>query len=132
MANNVSEQSQSGVIMDAAELATWREGYDQVDQDSAQGWAHEDQLNQLRRQEEEKPMTDEQFNNRISLWPQEKKHENGPDLKGKGLINGKEMSVSAWKNTSKTGKRYLGLRFEEPQDRAQPYTPKPQDDNWDF
>jgi len=118
--------------MDAAELATWREGYDQADQDSAQGWAHEDQLNQLRRQEEEKPMTDEQFNNRISLWPQEKKHENGPDLKGKGLINGKEMSVSAWKNTSKTGKRYLGLRFEEPQDRAQPYTPKPQDDNWDF
>ena len=65
MANNVSEQSQSGVIMDAAELATWREGYDQADQDNAQGWAHEEQLNQLKRQKEEKPMTDEQFNNRI-------------------------------------------------------------------
>ena len=77
-------------------------------------------------------MTDEQFNNRISLWPQEKKHEKGPDLKGKGLINGKEMVVSAWKNVSKKGDRYLGLKFEEPQDRAQPYTPKSADDNWDF
>ena len=118
--------------MDAAELATWREGYDQADQDNAQGWAHEEQLNQLKRQKEEKPMTDEKFDNRISLWAQEKNHENGPDLKGKGLVNGKEMVVSAWKNTSKTGKKYLGLRFEEPQDRAQPYTPKSADDNWDF
>ena len=42
------------------------------------------------------------------------------------------MVVSAWKNVSKKGDRYLGLKFEEPQDRAQPYTPKSADDNWDF
>jgi poly(3-hydroxybutyrate) depolymerase len=133
MADNVSEQSKSGVIMDAAELATWRDGYDQEDQDNAQGWAHEDQLNQLKRHKEEKPMTDEQFNNRGSLWPQEKKHEKAPDYKGKALIDGKEKVVSLWKNTTKTGKQYLGLTYEDPQDRAEkPYTPQEVDEKWDI
>ena len=123
MANNVSEQSKSGVIMNPSEVAEWLDDYD-----TQQGLANEDISNQLRRQEEEKPMTDEKFDNRISLWAQEKNHENGPDLKGKGLVNGKEMVVSAWKNTSKSGRKYLGLRFEEPRDRGASTS----NDNWDF
>lgn len=42
-----------------------------------------------------------------------KKTDKHPDYKGKALVNGKEMNMSAWLNTSKAGKKYLSLSFDD-------------------
>ena len=42
-----------------------------------------------------------------------KKTEKHPDYKGKATVNGKEMNISAWLNTSKAGKKYLSLAFDD-------------------
>ena len=42
-----------------------------------------------------------------------KKTDKHPDYKGKAMVNGKEMNMSAWLNTSKAGKKYLSLAFDD-------------------
>ena len=38
-----------------------------------------------------------------------------PEMTGKGTVNGKEMDIAVWNNTSKDGKtQYLSLKFQEP------------------
>lgn len=41
-----------------------------------------------------------------------------PDMRGEVTIKGIKYSVSAWNNTSKAGKPYLGLKVSEWQERA--------------
>jgi len=124
MANNLSQQQKDGVLMDAEELAQWRDDYN-----NAQGWANEDQLNQQQR--EETKMAYEVKDNEVTLWPQEKKSEKSPPYSGKGLVNGKEVRAAMWKNTSRDGKIYLKLKFSDPQDMGTREAP-PRDEDFDF
>ena len=60
----------------------------------------------------------EKENKGVLFKVQEKKSDKHPDFTGKCNVNGKEMSIGAWLNTSKDGqKKYLSLSFSE-------YTPK--------
>ena len=38
-----------------------------------------------------------------------------PYMTGKCEVNGKEMQVAGWMQESKNGKKYLSLKFQEPQ-----------------
>ena len=70
-------------------------------------------------------MAYEQKPNSAVLFPEQKKSDKAPDLKGEANIDGKVFQVSAWRNTSqKTGKVYFSLIFQ-PKDAAKQYT-KPQ------
>ena len=42
-----------------------------------------------------------------------KKTDKHPDYKGKALVNGKDMNMSAWINTSKAGMKYLSVSFDD-------------------
>lgn len=42
-----------------------------------------------------------------------KKNDNQPDFKGSGLVNGVEVSLSAWSNTDKNGNSYFSIQFED-------------------
>lgn len=54
-----------------------------------------------------------------ALFPNDKgDNESRPDMRGEVTIGGTKYSVSAWKNTSKAGKSYLGLKVSEWQERA--------------
>ena len=44
----------------------------------------------------------------------EKESDKHPDLTGKCMVNGKEMEIAVWENTSKKGSLYLSLKFQEP------------------
>ena len=116
--------------MNPQDIEDWKQDYDK-----AQGWANEDQLNQ-RRRDEEKKMAYDQKDNEVTLWQQEKKMaydqkdnegalfqqekktENSPSYAGKVLVDGKEWRAALWRNTSKQGKVYLKVKFEEPRDQG--------------
>lgn len=60
----------------------------------------------------------EQKNNTATLFINDrKKTENSPDFKGKALIDGKNVYVSAWKRTAKNGSEYLSLAFTTPSEQ---------------
>ena len=40
-----------------------------------------------------------------------------PYMTGKCEVNGKEMQVAGWMKESKAGKKFLSLKFQEPQAR---------------
>ena len=42
-----------------------------------------------------------------------KKTDKHPDYTGACNVGGKRMNISAWLNTSKSGKQYLRLKFDE-------------------
>jgi uncharacterized protein (DUF736 family) len=52
-----------------------------------------------------------------SLWNNDNKEEGDkrPNMTGQAKVNGQMMRVAAWNNTSKKGKEYVGLSFEEHQ-----------------
>lgn len=112
MENHVSEHQKNGVLMNPQDIEDWKQDYD-----NAQGWANEDQLNQ-RRRDEEKKMAYDQKDNEGALFQQEKKTENSPSYAGKVLVDGKEWRAALWRNTSKQGKVYLKVKFEEPRDQG--------------
>jgi hypothetical protein len=63
-----------------------------------------------------------------SLFKAKKKEEGGPDYTGNAVINGTAMWMSAWINESKSGLKYLGLKFEKKEDKppsARPPKPSP-------
>lgn len=70
-------------------------------------------------------------NNTFSLFENDKKgNEKAPDLKGKGLVDGKEVKVAVWKRKSQSGVEYWSGVVEETvkQEVAQPVEePKPED-----
>lgn len=66
-----------------------------------------------------------QTNNRGSLFVNDKGgNESRPDYKGIATINGVNYDVAGWKQTAKSGVKYLSLKFSE--DLPKPTaTPKP-------
>jgi len=89
---------------------------------------HQEQLHQ--RQQEEKRMSEfEQKDNTLTLWMNDKKTKpTDPLMTGKGLIDGKEKRVAAWKNTSKAGKPYMTVKVNDPLDtRTSAPAPAPVD-----
>ena len=61
----------------------------------------------------------EQKDNSGAMFVNDKKEsETHPDRKGSALIDGKEYWVSGWVNTSKTGTKYMSLKFSA-KDEAQ-------------
>tara|TARA_Y100000310_G_C20676051_1_gene813093 strand:- start:386 stop:739 length:354 start_codon:yes stop_codon:yes gene_type:complete len=65
--------------------------------------------------------------NSVTIWLNEgpKKSEKSPDFGGKGLINGKEMRVSGWRNVTQDGRKKINLRFEVPDSFKSGAAPKP-------
>ncbi len=62
-----------------------------------------------------------------ALFPNDKgDNEMRPDMRGEVTIEGVKYSVSAWKNTSKGGKPYLGLKVSEWKERSAEQAPQPQ------
>ena len=54
-----------------------------------------------------------------SLFPNDnKKEDKHPDYTGKTMLNGKLMQVAGWINESKSGKKYMSLKFSEFKPRA--------------
>jgi len=69
---------------------------------------------------ERKPNTGALFSNADN-----KKTEKHPDYTGTALVNGKTMSMAAWINESKAGKKYMSLKFDDfkpKSDGAREYT----------
>jgi len=57
----------------------------------------------------------EQKENSGALFRNDKKgNEKAPEYRGKALVNGQMVKISAWVNTPKSGgEKYLSLKFEE-------------------
>jgi uncharacterized protein (DUF736 family) len=119
MENNASERKSrgKGVFVSGSEAfgteEQWLNEYENV----VAQLAHEDSLNQQLRG---RKMAYDQKDNAVSLFKNEERaSEKHPHYSGKGLVDGKEWRVAMWKNTSKSGKVYLSLKFEEPRERVQ-------------
>ena len=56
----------------------------------------------------------EQRDNSGALFTNNKKAENHPDMKGKCMVNGKEMEVAVWKKVSVKGTEFMSMSFSEP------------------
>lgn len=67
-----------------------------------------------RGQESDQSMSYEQKDNQGALFKNEKKKETHPDYRGQAVVNGKEVSISAWVKTSKKGTKFMSLAFGEP------------------
>lgn len=50
------------------------------------------------------------------LFRNDKKAEGSkqPDYQGNAEVNGKKVEIAGWIRTSKTGKKFLSLKFQEP------------------
>ena len=65
-------------------------------------------------------MAYEQRDNEIVLFPNDKKQsDKDPNAKGQGMVNGVEVWVSAWTNTSKNGLKYQKLKVTPKDDSGQ-------------
>ena len=54
-----------------------------------------------------------------------KKDDKHPDYTGKAMIGGKLMNIASWINESKSGKKYMSLKFDDYKpktDEAREYT----------
>ena len=62
----------------------------------------------------------ERKNNTGALFSnaENKKTDKHPDYTGKVMVENKEMNISAWLNTSKAGKKYLSLKFDDYKPKA--------------
>ena len=58
-------------------------------------------------------------NTGVLFGQDEVKTDKHPTHTGTALVDGKEYQLSAWINTSKKGKKYLSLKFNEPKARAE-------------
>ena len=75
----------------------------------------------------------EQKDNSGAIFRNTKKEtEKHPDYTGKCLVNGKEMFISAWINESKTGTKYMALKFQEPKTDGVPAAAAPKSDDLPF
>lgn len=73
-------------------------------------------------------------NEGVLFGQDEVKSDKHPTHTGTALIEGKEYQISAWLNTSKKGKKYLSLRFNEPREKVEATntTPAPAFENSDI
>jgi len=103
--------------------------------DDASGASHHNDLLTQQQQEERKKMAWEPQDNIIGIFKNKfKKTESDFAFKGDGLVNGKHWVVKGWINLDKNGSKYINLKFEPPQDKAQSYSkPAPShDEDFDF
>jgi uncharacterized protein (DUF736 family) len=77
-------------------------------------------------------MADYDDTNRGALFPaDDKKTEKSPDFTGTLNVEGKEYRLSAWKKTSKAGKKFLSVSISEPQSKdGAPAKQVSKDDDW--
>lgn len=69
----------------------------------------------------------EQKDNSGALFKNDRKEsDNHPDYKGSIMVGGVEHWISAWNNTSKAGKKYMGLAVSIKEDKP---TTKAVEDN---
>ena len=63
------------------------------------------------------------------LFKNDKKEEGSkqPDYNGTAEIDNKQLEIAAWIRTSKTGKKFMSLKFQEPRQKKD--APKPDDDD---
>jgi uncharacterized protein (DUF736 family) len=78
-------------------------------------------------------MAYEQKDNDGVLFPnKERRGEKDPNARGSGIVNGQEVWIAAWTNTSKSGDKYQSLKFtpkNENNTRSPPKSaPKPEAD----
>ena len=80
-------------------------------------------------------MAYEQKDNQASIFTNDKgDNANRPDFRGRGMVNGKLVWVSAWKKTTDDGKKWLSLAFqprEEQTGDGEPSTRRPNGDHTD-
>lgn len=69
-------------------------------------------------------MTDK--NNTMVIFTNKKTKEGQPDYRGNGVINDVEMSVSIWKNISKSGNEYLKAVFSPAEKKVEEKCNQPQ------
>lgn len=68
----------------------------------------------------------------FSLFQNDKKgNEKAPDMKGKGMINGKIVELSAWTKVSNGGKKFLSGQMKNKQDRPADHAPVEQNGSRD-
>ena len=68
-------------------------------------------------------MAYEQRDNNGSLFKNDKEgNQARPDYKGKAMVNGRLMYLSAWVKTTQGGQKYMSIAFDAPKDEqpAQP------------
>jgi uncharacterized protein (DUF736 family) len=77
-------------------------------------------------------MADYDNTNSGTLFPAEdKKSEKSPDFTGKLNVEGKEYRLSAWKKTSKAGKKFLSVSIQQPQQKSDaPAKQVAEDSDW--
>jgi len=132
MENDTSKQPGRGCIMSADHVYSQNEEFFRDYDDAAQAAHHNEQL--IQQQREERKMAYEPKDNSIALFKNDyRKKETDPEMTGKGLIGGVEYRVAAWKNVSKSGKPYLGLKFSLPRDMGSSFPksepePQPEED----
>ena len=132
MENTTGKQQGRGRIMSApSDEDGWMREFD-----DASGASHHNDLLNQQQQEERKKMAWEPKDNSINIFKNKyRSRDSAPLLDGKGLINGEEWKVKAWKNEDKNGQPYFSLKFSKPQDSGQGYS-KPQktadDEDFDF
>lgn len=62
-------------------------------------------------------MSFEHKENSGSLFKNDRREtENHPNYKGDGLINGKEVWISAWVKETKTGSKFMSISFQNKND----------------
>lgn len=59
-----------------------------------------------------------------ALFSNTKTKETQPDYRGGANVNGKEMDISAWINTTKEGKKYMSITFQEPYKKPETFNAK--------
>lgn len=75
-------------------------------------------------------MSDYDNNNSGVLFKNEKEEgSKQPDYKGTAEVNGKQLEIAAWIRTSKTGKKFMSLKFQEPRQKKDAPKGKPDMDD---
>ena len=72
-------------------------------------------------------MAYEQKDNSASVFENDKgDNPNRPDFRGKGMIDGKLVWVSAWKKQTDDGKKWLSLAFQPREEQAPAPSDRPE------
>ena len=76
-------------------------------------------------------MSDYDNNNSGVLFKNDKKEEGSkqPDYNGSAEIDNKQLEIAAWIRTSKTGKKFMSLKFQEPRQKKDAPKGKPEFDD---
>lgn len=59
-------------------------------------------------------MNNKAKDNTGALFPNKSENPKAPTFKGKVLINGMELDIAGWNQTSQKGQKYISLKFSPP------------------